>query len=89
MPTLSTTPESTSDQATRAGIRDVAIEQFGEQNAPAGWAPSLRLSRPPNCDLGSPKPWSVEWLTSPRRSTNPRALLSSEAGLCHASAVQS
>jgi AcrR family transcriptional regulator len=30
MPTLSTTPESTSDQATRAGIRDVAIEQFGE-----------------------------------------------------------
>jgi hypothetical protein len=86
MPTLSTTPESTSDQATRAGIRDVAIEQFGEQNAPAGWA---RLSRPPNCDLGSPKPWSVESLTSPRRSTNPRALLSSEAGLCHASAVQS
>jgi AcrR family transcriptional regulator len=30
MATLSTTPESTSDQATRAGIRDAAIEQFGE-----------------------------------------------------------
>ena len=29
-----------------------------------------RLSRSQDCDRGSPKPWNLEWLTPPRRSTN-------------------